>query len=200
MPPAKKKPAVANKVDETVVNQEHPISSEEDRKPEESKLAEPQVAKMAPAHEVDPTVLNQESLGSGEVVDRQPEPVIYQNDIGVEYDVSKPYPELITSDSDPEEQKRKNRARQESGVLNAKDIEGEGDEEAKKNQDPDIEIEFLETGLTVERKVWKAGEVLVLKDNDFTHASNADVDGKVWYEQSASEQKDRYGKVFFEKR
>jgi hypothetical protein len=199
MPPAKKKAASTPKVDETVVNQEHPISSEEDRKPEDSKPDEPQVAKMAPANPVDVTVVNQESLGAGEVVDRS-EPVIHEDANGNKYDVSKPYPELLTADSDPEEQKRKNRLRQESGVLDAKEIEGENDEEAKKNQDPDINIEFLETGLTAERRVWKAGEILTLKDNEETRRASADNEDKVWYEQSASEQKERYGKVFFEKR
>jgi hypothetical protein len=235
MPPRAKKAAPANKVDETVENQENPVSSEEQRESTE-KVAEPKVAKMAAANDVDvpvenqenpviseearestdepaddkeatkawdklaeanpvdETVENQENPGAGTFVDRHPEPVIFEDSAGIKYDVSKPFPELVTEEDSPEEKQRKARVRQTEAVLDAKKI---GDTD---NDHDHIEIEFLETGLTVQRRVWKKGQVLIMEDNEQNRLSNSDSQGNVWYEQSAEEQKERYGKVFFEKR
>lgn len=234
MPPRKRATAT-NKVDETVKNQENPVSSEEQRESTEE-VAEPRVAKMAAANEVDTpvenqenpitseeerestdtpvddkeatkawdklaeanpvdeTVENQENPGGGSFVDRNPEPVVFEDSAGIKYDVSKPYPELMVEEDSPEEKQRKARVRQTEAVMDAKKI---GDTE---NDHDHIEIEFVETGLTVQRHVWKKGEVLVMEDNEQNRLSNSDSQGNVWYEQTADEQKERYGKVFFEKR
>lgn len=189
--------APANKVDETVVNQENPGTSETERPSTEEPTPAPETPKVAPAHEVDETVVNQESPGSGEFVDRNPEPQIVEDSAGIAYDVSKPYPELVTSD--PETEQRRARVRHESGALDAKDIEGADDDKKEESKDR-LEIYFLETGLTAQSRVWKAGQTLVLEDNEETRKGIEDTEGNVWYDLSAEEQKKRYGKVFFEKR
>jgi len=189
------KTAAANDVDKPVENQENPGTSTEER---ESTNPEPEVAevpKMAPAHEVDETVHNQMNPGL-EMVDRHPEPVILEDAAGVKFDVSKPFPELITDD--PEAEKRRARVRQTESVLDAKNIEGSNDPDNDEREH--LEIEFLESGLTVAARVWKAGQVLVLEDNEASKKTHQDAEGNVWYELSADEQMERYGKVFFEKR
>lgn len=195
VPPRTKKPTF-NKVDETVVNQENPVTSEEIRPSTEKPVElESAVVDAAPAHEVDDTVLNQESPGTFEAVDRNPEPQIVTNEVtGADYDISKSYPELVTTD--PETEMRRAHIRQTEGVLNAKDIEGEDDVEEHEH----IEIYFLESGLTADGRVWKAGQSLILEDNENARQSYKDTEGNVWHDLSASQQKERYGKVFFEKR
>lgn len=195
MPPRKK---AAPKVDETVVNQENPGSSTKDRETTDTDSTDAPVAEMAPANEVDDTVKNQESLGSAEVKDRSPDPVLVEDSSGVVRDLSNSAPEIVDPNAD-EEEKRKNRLRQTEAALDAKDIDGPEDEE-KREETPKITIEFLESGLTTQRRVWKAGQILELEDNDQTRQTNTDADGKVWYELSSKEQEDRYGKVYFEKR
>jgi hypothetical protein len=192
--PRARKTAAAKKVDETVVNQENPGTSTEDRSPENDEAA-PAVAKAAPAHEVDETVINQESLGSGEVVDRSPEPQLVENSTGATYDVSKSSPELVDPNAD-ETETRRNRIRQSEGVMNAKDLVEDDDEEKRDY----VELEFVESGLTAQGRVWKKGEVLKFEDGETSRKVEADTNGNVWYDLSASEQKERYGKVFFEKR
>lgn len=190
------KMAPANEVDEPVVNQEHPGTSDKDRGTTNPDPVEPEFAKMAPAQEVDITVVNQESLGAGEVVDRNPDPEIVENPItGASYDVSKSTPELI--DPNKEDADARNaRLRQTEGVMNAKDLVEHDEDKASKK----IEIEFVESGLTAQGRVWKKGQVLTVDDNDDARRINADSEDNVWYEYSAEEQKERYGKVFFEKR
>lgn len=183
-----------NQVDETVENQESPGKSEKDRGTTNPEPEEPEFAKMAPAHEVDITVINQESLGAGEVVDRNPDPVIVEDSAGIKYDVSKPYPEL-TDPENEEDSQRRARLRQTHAALNAKDLVDSDEESTNK-----IELEFVETGLTAHGTVWRKGQVLSLEDNETTRQANADTNGDVWYELSADQQKERYGKVFFEKR
>ena len=197
--PRERKAAAAKKVDETVVNQENPGTSTEDRSPESTESA-PAVAKAAPANKVDDTVINQESLGSGEVVDRSPEPQIVETATGASYDVSKSHPELIDPDAD-ETEARRNRLRQTDAVMNAKDLVEQDDDDEKKDSDAKkVDLEFVETGLTAQGRVWKKGEVLSFTETKDSRKSEADINDEVWYELSASEQKERYGKVFFEKR
>lgn len=144
---------------------------------------------------VDETVRNQESLGSGNVVDRNPDPQLVQDPFsGATYDVSKSSPELVDPDAE-ENEIRKNKLRQEGGVLNAKDFESDEQDET-----PKIKLEFLESGLTAGGRVYKKGETLELEDTESARKTHEDLDGNVWYELSANEQKTRYGKVFFEKR
>lgn len=189
--------APANDVDETVRNQESPVISEKARpSTDENADKVDEVVKVAPANDVDDVVVNQENPGAGEFVDRNPEPQIVEDSVGVQFDISKSYPELMTDD--PDAGVRKARVRQEQAVLNAKDIEDGNDEEVEKHDH--INLYFLESGLTAQGRVWKAGQTLVLEDNEDTRRAQEDIEGNVWYELSASEQKDRYGKVFFEKR
>jgi hypothetical protein len=155
------------------------------------------VPEMTPAQEVDDTVKNQESLGSAEVVDRNPEPTIVQNSTnGAFYDVSKSAPEVVDPEAD-ENESRQNRLRQTSGALNAKDF---ADENADEDKPSKISLEFLESGLSASGKVWRKGEVLELDDSEEARAPYKDTEGNVWYDLSANEQKEKYGKVFFEKR
>lgn len=193
MPPKARKTST-KKVDETVENQENPGTSEEARPSTDSDASIAEVPKMAPANEVDETVVNQESPGSGEFIDRNPEPQIVEDSTGTKFDVSKPFPELVTSD--PETEERRARIRQTEGAMNAKDLVDSEEED----DTPKVEIVFLESGLTAERKVWRKGQVLTLTDTPEARKLSEDTDGKVWYELSADEQKERYGKVFFEKR
>lgn len=195
MPPAKKK--TTPKVDTPVENQENPVTSTEERESTNTEPREPEVPKMAPANKVDETVVNQENPGSGEMVDRLPEPVILEDSNGIKFDVSKPFPELITDD--PETEMRRAEIRQSEGVLNAKDIEGPEDEEEVERPDT-FDLYFLESGLTANGRVWKAGQTLKIEDTEDGRRPHEDSEGNVWYELSASEQKERYGKVFFEKR
>ena len=129
------------------------------------------------------------------MVDRNPEPEIVEDDAGLKYDVSKPYPELITDTRSDEEKQESARLRQSSGVLNAKDIVPF--EESDKKY---ITIEFLEPGLTAEGHVWKKGETLRIEDSEEARRPSMDTEENVWYDLSAEEQKKRYGKVMFEKR
>jgi hypothetical protein len=195
MPPRAKKAAPTKKVDETVENQENPIRSEEQR---ESTNPEPEVAEvpeMAPANEVDDVVFNQENPGVRKPVDRNPDPVIHEDSNGIKFDVSKPYPELMSDDK--ASAARKEEIRQENAVLAAKDIQGADDEENADRKH--ITVKFIESGLSVQGRVWRAGQTLVMEDSDDNREPNKDTEGNVWYELLASEQKDRYGKVFFEK-
>jgi len=194
MPPTRRKAATPNKVDETVVNQESPGTSTEDRSPTEPKQ---EVAKSAPANRVDDTVINQESLGSGEVVDRNPEPQIVERS-GATYDVNKSYPELIDPDEE-ETEIRRNRLRQTDAAMNAKDLTEDNDKDDDKDSKK-VELEFVESGLTAQGRVWKKGEVLSFDETKESRKANSDLNDEVWYELSTSQQKDRYGKVFFEKR
>lgn len=129
------------------------------------------VAAKAAQPVVDETVRNQESLGSGNVVDRNP---------------VQPDPEALADEA------RKNRFSQTNAVLDAKDFT---DKTPAK-----ISVEFLQTGLTIGGKVWKRGEVFEIEDSESSVKAHQDLQGNCWYDLSASEQKDRYRKVFFEKR
>jgi hypothetical protein len=198
MPPRARKAAPAKKVDETVQNQENPGTSTEDRTPEESGKTTSAIDNAAPAQEVDDTVKNQESLGSAEVVDRNPEPQLVEDPFtGGLYDVSKADRELVDPGAD-EREAEKNRIRQTEAVLDAKEIEGADDED--KEETPKIKVEFLESGLTVGSKVYKKGEVLEIEDTEAGRSDHVDADGNYWYDQSAGKQKERFGKVVFEKR
>lgn len=126
-------------------------------------------AAAKPAPVVDDTVKNQESLGSAPVVDRSPQ---------VEED-----PMAVAEDS------RKNAVRQTEAVLGGPDFD--------KTSSGVTRLRFVETGLTAGGKVWKRGEVYDIADS--VRSEHADLNGHVWYELSADEQKSRYGKVFFEK-
>lgn len=195
MPATPRKRTAAKPVDETVKNQENPGTSAEDRSPE---TQEDSVPKMAPAQEVDVTVRNQESLGSAEVVDRNPDPQLVEDPVtGATYDVSKSGRELVDPDAD-EKEARKNRIRQTEAVLSAKDIEGADDED--REETPKIKVEFLESGLTVGPKVWKKGEVLEIEDTEQGRVDHVDGEGNYWFDLSADKQKERYGRVVFEKR
>jgi hypothetical protein len=182
------------KVDSTVENQENPFSHVTERESTNTDQQEPTVPKMAPANEVDETVVNQENPGGAEMVDRHPEPVIYTDDTGIKYDVGRAHPELVTSN--PEEDKRKARVRQTESVMDAKNLVEDEDKDSRNH----IEIEFLESGLTAQGRVWKAGQVLRMEDTESNRNSNKDADGDLWYELSKEEQKNKYGKAFFEKR
>ncbi len=192
------KTAPANDVDVTVENQENPIKSEEARESTDAPVDEKDATKawdtLAPAHKVDEVVENQLNPGIN-MVDRQPDPIIREDDAGIQYDVSGSYPRLVDEEESPEVQQRRARARQTEGVLDAKKV-GEPEESDRKY----IEIEFVESGLTTNGHVWRKGEVLKLEDNEDSRTYNEDAEGNVWFEQSASEQEKRYGKVMFEKR
>ncbi len=182
----------ATTVDEPVVNQENPGTSEKARPSTETKPSA-ETPKMAPANKVDETVVNQENPGLNEPVNRQPEPMIVEDSAGIKYDLSKtPQPELIVDDTREAE---KNRIRQTEGALNAADWREDTDDNKKY-----VEVEFLESGLTVARKVWLKGEVFKAEDDDNFRQDNSDEDGNLWYDMNADEQRNRYGKVFFERR
>lgn len=146
------------------------------------------------ATKVDDTVVNQESLGSGTVVDRSPESQIVDTATGASYDISKSHPELIDPDKE-ETEARRARLRQTDAALNAKDLISNVDVQPTK-----VELEFVESGLTAQGRVWKRGEVLSFEETEETRKSNEDNNGDIWYELSTVAQKERYGKVFFEKR
>jgi hypothetical protein len=189
---AKPRKSATPKVDETVENQEAPFSKVTERPSTEENQA-PEVPKMAPANEVDETVVNQESPGTHEAVNRNPEPMIVEDSAGIKYDLNKtPQPELVQEDREAE----KNRIRQTEGALNAADWREEDKEDDRKF----VEVEFLESGFTVARRVWKKGEVLREIDDENFRKDNEDGDGSFWFDQSADDQRKRYGKVFFEKR
>jgi len=182
----------ATNVDEPVLNQENPGVSETER-PSTEEVKSAEVPKMAPANEVDETVRNQESPGTHQAVNRQPEPMIVEDSAGIKYDLSKtPQPELVQEDREAE----LNRTRQTEGALNAADWR---DEDADDDREY-VEVEFLESGFTVSRKVWKKGEVFKEEDNETFRAYHTDGEGGYWFDQSADDQRKRYGKVFFEKR
>lgn len=192
MAAAKPRKSATPKVDEPVVNQENPGSSETER-PSTEEVQEPVVPKMAPANEVDETVVNQESPGTHEAVNRNPEPNIVADSAGIKYDLNKtPSPELVQEDREAE----LNRTRQTEGALNAADWRDEDADKDKKY----VEVEFLESGFTVSRKVWKKGEIFKEEDNDIFRLYNDNGDGTFWFDQTADEQRKRYGKVLFEKR
>jgi hypothetical protein len=189
---AKPRKSATPKVDEPVVNQENPGTSEKER-PSTEENQEAYVPKMAPANEVDETVVNQESPGKNEPVNRNPDPFIVADSAGIQYDLNKtPQPELVQEDREAE----KNRLRQTDGALNAADWREEDKDDDRKF----IEVEFLESGLTIMRKVWKKGEVLREIDDENFRTNNDNGDGTYWFDQSAEDQKKRYGKVYFEKR
>lgn len=191
---AARKRTTTPKVDETVENQENPGTSTEKR--ESTETPEATTPEMAPAQEVDDTVKNQESLGSAEVVDRNPDPQIVTDSTGSQFDVSKSQPELVDPDAE-ETERRRAYLRQTEGAMNAKDFREDDDESDEKNY---VNIVFVESGLTVQGKVWKAGNISKLDDSPEARKAEEDTEGKVWYDQSAEEQKEKYGKVFFEKR
>lgn len=191
MPPRKK--AATTRVDETVVNQENPVVSEEARESTDTPEQDPDVAKLAEANKVDETVENQEAPLEGTYVDRNPGPEVYEDTAGIKYDVSKPYPELMDETSE-DEKKRRAYVRQTEGALNAADWR---EEDNDKNY---LEVEFLESGFTIDRKVWKKGEVYRVEDSEDFRKQAADIEGNFWFDQTASQQKERYGRVMFEKR
>lgn len=193
MPPAKKR-ATTKPVDETVINQESPVTSEKERESTNPEPREDEFVKQAPANEVDITVVNQESLGAGEVVDRS-EPVIVEDAAGVKHDISGAFPQLVDDESDETAQRRA-RLRQTDAVMNAKDLV-ESDDENKENT---ITLEFVESGLTALGTVWKKGQQVSLEDTEQAREPHKDTEGNVWFDLTAEEQKKRYGKVFFEKR
>lgn len=153
-------------------------------------------AKSAPVNKVDDTVVNQENPGTVEPVERNPEPQIIESG-SASYDVNKSHPELIDPEKD-ETEARRARLRQTDAVMNAKDLTE--DDSEKKDEGKKVELEFVESGLTAQGKVWKKGEVLSFTETEESRKANADLNDDVWYELSTSQQKDRYGKVFFEKR
>jgi hypothetical protein len=155
-------------------------------------------AKAQPVAKVDDTVKNQESLGSAPVVDRNPDPQLVEDPFtGGTYDVNKAHRELVDPEAE-EKEIRRNRIRQTESVFSAKDIEGADD--ADRKETPKIKVEFLESGLTVGPKVWKKGEVLEIEDSEAGRRDHKDVDDNYWYDLTADEQKERYGRVVFEKR
>jgi hypothetical protein len=173
--------APANDVDETVENQENPISSEEDRSEETTEEKDKEATKawdtLAPAAEVDETVVNQMFPGEN-MVDRNPGPQIVEDSAGVAYDVSKPVPELVDPDAEATAQERA-RAKQTGAAMNAADFREE-------NED-NVTIEFLSTGLSAFRHVWKAGETLRYKKSEL----------RPWMKKSREEQEERYGRHMF---
>jgi hypothetical protein len=173
--------APANEVDETVENQENPVQSEEDRSEESSEVEDKEATKawdtLAPAAEVDETVVNQMFPGEN-MVDRNPGPQIVADSAGVTYDVSKPVPELIDPSAEETEQERA-RAKQTGAAMNAADFREE-------NED-NVTIEFVSTGLSAFRHVWKQGEVLRYKKDAM----------RPWMKQSREEQEERYGRQMF---
>jgi hypothetical protein len=180
-----KNAAPANDVDEPVENQMNPGLSEKDRSEDDSAEEEDKEATkawdtLAPAQKVDETVENQMNPGIN-MVDRTPDRQIVADSAGITYDVSKSYPELV----DPEREANlaaKGKMRHDEAVLNAKDFRKEGDE-----NDNNVSIEFVNTGLSALGHVWRAGEtVRVAKDKI-----------RPWMKQSESEQEERYGKVMF---
>jgi len=175
---ARPRKAVPAKVDETVINQENPGTSETARPSTEEKQA-PAVAKAAPAMEVDETVVNQEHPGTS-AVNRDPDPQLVTSESGVTFDISKsPHPEIVVNTDDAE----KNRRRQTSAVLDARS-------EDKEDNNDFFTLKFLETGLTYAQRVWKKGEETeVPKDR-----------AKAWMDMSDEAQIKRWGKVKFEKR
>jgi hypothetical protein len=176
---AKPRKAATNAVDETVVNQENPGTSEEARpstEPDVDKAAVP--PKMAPAFPVDETVVNQENPGTF-AVNRAPEPQIVTDSAGIAYDVSKgPSPELVQDGREED----KNRIRQTEAALDARS-------EPTKDDDY-FTINFIESGLTYAQTVWKKGEFVQV------HKSKE----KPWMSMSDDEQKRRFGRVKFERR
>lgn len=190
MPPARRRNTKASKleVDEPVKNQENPGTSETERgSTERTQPAE--VPSMAPAQEVDEVVQNQENPGLHEPVDRS-EPQIVTDSAGISYDVSKSPAELVTSD--PEDEKRKAELKQSTAALDGRT---EKDDDKKY-----IEIEFLESGITAARRVWKAGEVLRVEDSDSGISAHRSATGNVWFEMSESEQREKYGKPMFKRK
>lgn len=165
-------------VDETVVNQENPGTSETER-PSTETTQEATTPVMAPAIEVDDTVKNQESPGTF-AVDRTPEPQLVTDEAGVTFDVSKsPQPQIV---EDSSREAEKNRIRQTEAALDGR--------KDKDNSEDFFTLEFLETGLTYAQRVWKKGQVVeVPKDRQ-----------KAWMDLSDEEQKARWGHVKFEKR
>lgn len=159
----------------------------------------PPARKRAPAKAaapvVDPTVKNQESPGSNVMVDRHPDPVIMEAANGVQYDISKGAPELVQADQE-EVDARRARARQTDSVVDAKNIVDSPTDTERKY----IVLEFVASGLTVQGKVWKRGEVLRMEDTEATRKASQDTKGNVWYELSADDQQQRYGHVKFERR
>lgn len=139
---------------------------------------------------IDETVENQMNPGVN-MVDRQPEPVVVEGANGLQYDVSKPSPELIVED--PANDARRNRVRQTESVLDAKDNAVDSDKDY-------IVLEFMVTGLTAQGRVWKKGEVLRMEATNDARKANADVNGDVWYELSSEAQLERFGHVKFERR
>jgi hypothetical protein len=164
--------------------------------PRKTTAAKATPAKAAPVNRVDDTVVNQENPGTVESVDRNPEPQIIESGSSF-YDVNKSHPELIDPDKD-ETEARRARLRQTDAVMNAKDLTE--DDSDKKDEGKKVELEFVESGLTAQGKVWKKGEIFTFTETEEARKANADLNDDVWYELSTSEQKDRYGKVFFEKR
>lgn len=60
-----------------------------------------------------------------------------------------------------------------------------------------INVEFLEPGFTVGSRVWAKGQVLQMEDTETTRRSSSDTYDNAWYEQSPTEQQEKYGRVFF---
>lgn len=140
---------------------------------------------------VDDTVKNQENLGSAPVVDRS-EPVLVTDETGTTFDRSKSSPEIVDPNAEETEAYRA-RVRQTDAALNAK--EGKDESDAK---DGEFNLEFVESGFTVMGRVWKRGQVL--KIDPEARNLEQDTEGNVWYDLSAAEQKERFGKVFFERK
>jgi hypothetical protein len=135
---------------------------------------------------VDETVVNQESPGSQEPVDRSPGQNLVTDDAGVTYDMNKtPAPEIVDLEAE-ERAQEKARIRQNEAALNAKDWQ----DEDKKDDSNTVELEFVETGLTHLGHVWKKGEILRCEESELED----------WMKYSAEEQKQRYKRVYFEKR
>lgn len=162
-------------VDKPVENQENPGTSEEVRPSSDSEVNS-SAPKSAPANEVDATVKNQESPG-GDMVDRNPGPQVVTDSAGIAYDVSKPEPELI---QDQSREAEKNRIRQQEGVLDTSDL---------RNDENVFTLVFKESGLTTSRS-WKKGEELRVEESH----------EEPWMKYTADEQKDKYGRVMFERK
>jgi hypothetical protein len=216
MPPRKRAAKAASPaVDETVVNQENPGTSDEVR-PSTETTEEPEVAKVAEANDVDITVHNQET------------PVVDVQDRSEKTNEGKdenPYVEVAPANEvDPTVENQMNpgvnmvnRTPEDQVVTDSAGIEYKlnsgpypelvvEDDEEEKNaikqstavldaRDHDElekqnKIYFVKSGLTAQRRVWKKGETLYYTDEQHED----------WMDMSDQDQEERFGHVKFEKR
>lgn len=213
---ARAKKTVSNKVDETVVNQENPGTSNVTERPSTETVSEPEVAVMAPAQEVDETVENQENPGSSEkerpstnvgqeyyVPEMAPanevdETVVNQEAPGTVEVNRNPEPDLYTDEqTGVTYDVSKSPAPEivsdldETEKNRVRQTEAVLDARESREDDEDFfTLEFVESGLTYSQRVWKKGETVDVAKNR----------AKAWMDLSPSEQEERWGQVKFEKR